>query len=104
MVTSSVASILRNDTNPITFTEADWNYQCLDILKKYEEGGRKNEAPNLEKYRASKTLAEQCMNSVSGLLMAHSIVAAWDIVNSPENKSHLHWDLVTLNPPLVSWK
>ena len=60
MITSSVAAVQRDDPNPIKFTAADWNDQCLEILKKYEDEGRKNEAPNTEKYRASKTLAERC--------------------------------------------
>jgi nucleoside-diphosphate-sugar epimerase len=86
VITSSGAAILREDPNPITFTEADWNNQCLEILKKYEDEGRKDEAPNVVKYRASKTLAER---------------SAWEFVNSPENKSRINWDLVVLNPPLV---
>lgn len=60
VITSSGAAVLREDPNPVTFTEADWNNQCLEILKKYEDEGRRNEAPNMVKYRASKTLAERC--------------------------------------------
>ncbi|KAG9310432.1 hypothetical protein JVU11DRAFT_9572 [Chiua virens] len=37
VITSSGAAVLREDPNPITFTEADWNNQCLEILKKYED-------------------------------------------------------------------
>ncbi|KAN0101206.1 hypothetical protein V8E55_001190 [Tylopilus felleus] len=87
VITSSGAAILRDDpstTVPTTFTEADWNNQCLEILKKYEDEGRRNDAPSLVKYRASKTLAER---------------SAWEFVNSPENKSRINWDLVVLNPP-----
>ncbi|KAG8220669.1 hypothetical protein J3R82DRAFT_2954 [Butyriboletus roseoflavus] len=62
VITSSGAAVLREDPKPITFTESDWNNQCLEILKKYENEGRRNEAPNLAKYRASKTLAERLLN------------------------------------------
>ena len=60
VITSSAAAVVREDPNPTTFTEADWNDQCLEILKKYEDEGKKNEAPSIAKYRASKTLAERC--------------------------------------------
>lgn len=86
VITSSGAAVLHDDPNPTTFTEADWNDQCLEILKKYEDEGRKNEAPNIAKYRASKTLAER---------------SAWEFVNNPENKTRIGWDLVVLNPPFV---
>ncbi|KIJ60515.1 hypothetical protein HYDPIDRAFT_98450 [Hydnomerulius pinastri MD-312] len=84
VITSSGAAVLRDDPNPVTFTEEDWNNQCLEILKKFEDEGRKNDAPNMVKYRASKTLAER---------------SAWEFVNSPENKPRIKWDLVVLNPP-----
>ena len=64
MITSSGAAVHREDPNPITFTEADWNNKCLEILKKYEDEGRKNEAPNMVKYQASKTLAERCRQRI----------------------------------------
>ncbi|KAG1855935.1 hypothetical protein F4604DRAFT_1799314 [Suillus subluteus] len=54
VVTSSGAAILRDSPTPSVFSELDWNEQCLEILK---EKGR--EAPNMMKYRASKTLAEK---------------------------------------------
>ncbi|KAF8545719.1 NAD(P)-binding protein [Imleria badia] len=87
VITSSGVAVFRHDPNPTTFTEADWNNQCLEILKKYEDEGRKIEVPNMEIYRASKTLAER---------------SAWDFVNSPENKSRINWDLCVLNPPAVT--
>jgi len=54
IVTSSVAAIVRNEPTPTTFTEEDWDLQCLEIVKEQGEN-----APDLAKYRASKTLAEQ---------------------------------------------
>jgi len=54
VITSSVASIERDSPTPSTFSELDWNEQCLDFVR---EKGR--EAPNTMKYRASKTLAEK---------------------------------------------
>ncbi|KAF8139606.1 hypothetical protein EV363DRAFT_1249436 [Boletus edulis] len=87
VITSSGAAVLRDGlVTPTTFTEADWNNQCLEILKKFEDEGRKNEAPNMVKYRASKTLAER---------------SAWEFVNNLENKARIKWDLVMLNPPFV---
>lgn len=56
VVTSSGAAILRDSPTPSTFSELDWNEQSLEIVK---EKGR--EAPNMMKYRASKTLAEKGM-------------------------------------------
>ncbi|KAF9237170.1 hypothetical protein BU15DRAFT_76272 [Melanogaster broomeanus] len=86
VITSSGVAVHRDDPNPLTFTESDWNDQCLEVLKKFADEGRKNEAPNLAKYRASKTLAER---------------SAWEFVNSPENQPRIKWDLAVLNPPLV---
>jgi hypothetical protein len=54
VVTSSGAAILSDIPTPSTFSELDWNEQCLEIVR---EKGR--EAPNMMKYRASKTLAEK---------------------------------------------
>ncbi|KAF8553162.1 hypothetical protein OG21DRAFT_1510555 [Imleria badia] len=80
VITSSGAAVFRHNPNPTTFTEADWNNQYgLEILEKYEDEGRKNEGPNMEKYRASKTLAER---------------SAWDFVNSPENKPRINYSQV----------
>nr|GAT52696.1 D-lactaldehyde dehydrogenase [Mycena chlorophos] len=81
VVTSSAAAVVGNHfTQAVTtLSETDWND---DSVKLVEEQGR--EAPNGDKYRASKTLAER---------------AAWTFVN--EHKSTISWDLVCLNPPLV---
>jgi hypothetical protein len=54
VVTSSGAAVLRDTPKPCTFSELDWNEQCLEIVR---EKGR--DAPNMMKYRASKTLAEK---------------------------------------------
>ncbi|KAJ8581220.1 NAD(P)-binding protein [Rhizopogon salebrosus TDB-379] len=78
-VTSSDAAILSDIPTPSTFSELDWNEQCLEIVR---EKGR--EAPNMMKYRASKTLAEK---------------AAWKFWN--EHKAKASWDLSVLNPPFV---
>ncbi|EIN05399.1 D-lactaldehyde dehydrogenase [Punctularia strigosozonata HHB-11173 SS5] len=79
VVTSSCAAVLHQDPNPITYSEKDWNEQAA---KEVEEKGR--DAAAMQKYRASKTLAEK---------------AAWDLYN--KNKSSVGWDLVVLNPPYV---
>ncbi|KAF9235760.1 hypothetical protein BU15DRAFT_89474 [Melanogaster broomeanus] len=84
VITSSGAAVLRDDPMPLTFTELDWNDQCLEILKKFTQEGRKNETPDMVKYQASKTLAER---------------SAWEFVSSPENQPRIKWDLVTFNPP-----
>lgn len=63
MITSSGAAVLRDEPHAVTFTEEDWNNQCLEILKKYEDEGKRTEAPNMVKYRASKTLAEKCQGT-----------------------------------------
>lgn len=79
VITSSVAAIVHEGIVPTTFTEENWNHQCLEVVKNLGE-----KAPNLMKYRASKTLAEQ---------------AAWKFVE--EHKHQIRWDLAVLNPPLV---
>ncbi|KAG2137915.1 hypothetical protein DEU56DRAFT_736589 [Suillus clintonianus] len=79
VVTSSGAAVLRDTPTPSTFSELDWNEQCLEIVR---EKGR--EAPNMMKYRASKTLAEK---------------AAWEFWNT--HKGNVGWDLSVLNPPFV---
>ncbi|KAG8762782.1 methylglyoxal reductase (NADPH-dependent) gre2 [Ceratobasidium sp. 428] len=78
VVTSSAAAIV--DTSKPTgtvFTENDWN---TFSTKEVEEKGR--DAAGGDKYRASKTLAEQ---------------AAWAGVEAKKPK----WDLATINPPMV---
>jgi nucleoside-diphosphate-sugar epimerase len=80
IVTSSCAAVLHVSPEPKTFSEKDWNEQAP---KEVEELGRG--AQVMQKYRASKTLAER---------------AAWDLWHA--NKDKVQWDLVTLNPPFVS--
>ncbi|KAJ7600746.1 hypothetical protein C8J56DRAFT_16655 [Mycena floridula] len=79
VITSSCAAVLSVHPTPKVFSELNWNEQALKIV---EESGKN--APNIAKYRASKTLAEK---------------AAWQIYN--ENKGKVAWDLVVINPPFV---
>ncbi|KAG2057424.1 hypothetical protein BDR06DRAFT_1005063 [Suillus hirtellus] len=79
MITSSGAAVLCDTTTPSTFSKLNWNEQCLEIVR--EKG---HEAPNMMKYRASKTLAEK---------------AAWEFWN--KHKASVGWDLTVLNPPYV---
>lgn len=79
VITSSVAAIVRDEPTPVTFTENDWNQQSLDLVNELGE-----KAPNMAKYRASKTLAEK---------------AAWKFVE--DHKREIDWDVTTLNPPFV---
>ncbi|KAL0948587.1 hypothetical protein HGRIS_011146 [Hohenbuehelia grisea] len=79
VITSSCASVLRVDPKPIVFTEDDWNDQSIQVV---EKDGRA--APNIAKYRASKTLAEK---------------AAWEFVE--KHKGEISWSLVAINPPFV---
>jgi nucleoside-diphosphate-sugar epimerase len=68
-------------SEPTTFNETDWNDQAPAEIERL---GR--DASAWQKYRASKSLAER---------------AAWDLWNA--HKDAVHWDLVTLNPPYVSF-
>ncbi|KAL0062381.1 hypothetical protein AAF712_010727 [Marasmius tenuissimus] len=78
VITSSCAAVGLPMDKPMVFDENDWN----DIaIRETQELGRK--APGVNKYRASKTLAEK---------------AVWAFVS--EN-SGLAWDVVVLNPPFV---
>ena len=100
VVTSSGAAILSDIPTPSTFSELDWNEQCLEIVR---EKGR--EAPNMMKYRASKTLAEKgAVRMVIFMLIVNQyssiITAAWKFWN--EHKAEASWDLSVLNPPFVS--
>jgi hypothetical protein len=54
IITSSCAAVLHVADKPIVFSEKDWNEQAW---KDVEENGRK--AHPMQKYRASKTLAEK---------------------------------------------
>ncbi|KAG6329779.1 hypothetical protein ID866_9311 [Astraeus odoratus] len=77
--TSSGSTVLREVTTPTVFTDNDWNIECLDAVKDQGEN-----APSSQKYRASKTLAEQ---------------AAWKFVE--DHREEIHWDLTVLNPPYI---
>jgi len=77
IITSSVASIMVPVDAPHVFTEKDWNTYSPGCVER--EGVN---APNMEKYRASKVLAER---------------AAWEFVE----KEKPGWDLATVCPPLV---
>ncbi|KAJ3573252.1 hypothetical protein NP233_g2547 [Leucocoprinus birnbaumii] len=79
VVTSSTASVMAPPTKPTVFSENDWN---TDSIKEVEEKGF--EAPNMSKYRMSKTLAEK---------------AAWDFYE--KNKADINWELSVINPPFV---
>ncbi|KAJ7311769.1 hypothetical protein DFH08DRAFT_897584 [Mycena albidolilacea] len=79
VVTSSTAAVQYDSPNPRVFSELDWDDPAVEEV---EKKGRA--ASNVNKYRASKTLAER---------------AAWDFVKT--HQSTLKWDLAVLNPPLV---
>ncbi|KAL0958148.1 hypothetical protein HGRIS_000315 [Hohenbuehelia grisea] len=79
VITSSSAAVLHIEPHPMVFTDEDWNEQAIQIV---EKEGRL--APNMAKYRASKTLAEK---------------AAWHFIQS--HSDQIAWDLVALNPPFV---
>ena len=79
VITSSCAAVLTPARQPGLFSEEDWNEASIAAV---ESQGRA--APNAEKYRASKTLAER---------------AAWAFWE--EHKTEVGWDLVVLNPPFV---
>ncbi|KAG6336084.1 hypothetical protein ID866_3010 [Astraeus odoratus] len=77
VITSTASAVVHDEPTPTTFTEKDWNLQCLEIVK--EEG---ENADSDIKYRASKTLAEQ---------------AAWRFIE--EHKEEISWDMTVINPP-----
>ena len=61
VVTSSVAAILSNLTaegSTVTFDETQWGDESVKIVKEQRE-----KAPEMIKYRASKTLAEKGVTS-----------------------------------------
>ncbi|PAV17623.1 D-lactaldehyde dehydrogenase [Pyrrhoderma noxium] len=78
VVTSSCAAIFSSSPQG-ELDETCWNEECLNEVN---EKGRLASAIN--KYRASKTLAEK---------------AAWKFVE--DHKDEINWDLVTINPPYV---
>ncbi|KAJ7597563.1 D-lactaldehyde dehydrogenase [Mycena floridula] len=81
VITSSCAAVYTPaKVAPYTeYVDSDWNETSV---KSVEKLGRA--ADNIEKYRASKTLAER---------------AAWDMYG--QNKATVTWDLVTITPPYV---
>ncbi|PSS37211.1 hypothetical protein PHLCEN_2v944 [Hermanssonia centrifuga] len=79
VITSSCATVVQEDPNPRVFDEESFNDLAV---KEVELKGR--EARPIDKYRASKTLAER---------------AAWSFVE--ERERDIGWDLVVLNPPWV---
>ena len=81
VVTSSCASVLTPLTEPRLFSEEDWNEASVARVR--AEG---RVAPAVEKYRASKTLAER---------------AAWAFWEEAKAAGAVGWDLVVLNPPFV---
>ncbi|KAJ7438936.1 hypothetical protein B0H11DRAFT_2103455 [Mycena galericulata] len=78
VITSSCAAVLEVLDEPKTFNEENWNQQAPKLVKESPD-----EASPINKYRASKTLAER---------------AAWQFV---EDHGEIGWDLVVLNPPFV---
>jgi len=79
VITSSVASIVYDKGNGVTYDESEWNNQSP---KEVESKGK--ETPGVHKYRASKVLAER---------------AAWEFVE--KNKASVAFDLVAICPPMV---
>lgn len=79
ILTSSCAAIINPTTEPRVLDETVWNEASV---RECREKGR--DASPLDKYRASKTLAER---------------AAWDWYEG--HRCDLRWDMVVLNPPIV---
>jgi len=80
VVTSSTAAVMDTDSKfPGTFSEKDWNVSSGERIK---EKGRS--APQADKYRASKALAER---------------AAWKWID--DHKGQVGFDLAVMNPPFV---
>ncbi|KAJ7590474.1 D-lactaldehyde dehydrogenase [Mycena floridula] len=79
IVTSSCSAVAVPGMAPKIFDDTDWNTYAVKVVA---ESGRA--APNVEKYRASKVLAER---------------ATWEFYE--QNKSAIEWDLVVLNPPFI---
>lgn len=77
--TSTCGAIRELNKVQRVYTEADWNDRAVAEVR-----ARGREASQLEKYQASKVLAER---------------AAWDFVE--KNKGEIIWDLVVLNPPWI---
>jgi hypothetical protein len=81
-LTSSIVAIMSDCPDPTTFTETNWNDQAPIEVDRL---GRA--ASLMQKYSTSKVLAER---------------AAWKLWNA--YKDAVQWDLVTLNPPFVSFR
>jgi nucleoside-diphosphate-sugar epimerase len=79
ILTSSVAAIREDSTEPRTFTESNWNDAAVEAVKT-----KGSAAGPVAIYLASKTLAEK---------VAWEFVAAYG--------SEISWDLVVINPPLI---
>ncbi|KAI0696058.1 NAD(P)-binding protein [Cerioporus squamosus] len=79
ILTSSGTAIASPSAEPRIVNENDWNDAAV---REVHEKGR--EASQIEKYRASKTLAER---------------AAWEWYDA--HKASLRWDMVILNPSFV---
>ncbi|KAI0634997.1 NAD(P)-binding protein [Trametes polyzona] len=78
---SSCAAIMGPGTTPRTADESVWNDEAVANVR-----SRGRAASPMEKYRASKSLAER---------------AAWEFYETWKHRAELSWDLVVLNPPLV---
>lgn len=77
--TSTCGAVRESIPTPKQFSEADWNERAVTEVR-----ARGREAGQLEKYQASKVLAER---------------AAWEFVE--KNKGKIAWDLVVCNPPWI---
>lgn len=97
VMTSSSAAVLEFRDKPMVYTEKDWNEQSWKVV---EEKGR--DAPAMQKYRASKNLAEKGMHLMKKKDEADESlsIAAWKLWES--HKNTIEWDLVSINPPFVS--
>lgn len=83
VITSSGAAVQEFGVAPErrVYSEADWNRKSIREVETKGEG-----ADQLEKYCASKTLAE---------------LAAWEFFEEQKKKGYLSFDIVTLVPPYV---
>ena len=79
IITSSIVTMANPSVIPAVVDENDWNVWSVEEVR---TKGRNANA--LDKYRASKVLAER---------------AAWDLYTA--NKAKVSWDLVTVHPGFV---
>ena len=103
VITSSCAAVLSLPlSKPTVFSEQDWN---LSAMKEVHEKG--NKSLPVAVYFASKTLAEKGVFFEYLVFRSPSEVtcflqsAAWSFYE--QHKSQIKWDLVVINPPLVSF-